>query len=85
MHVQYEIILITEKELQRFSVKEINNLRRLRGLSKEEITRVKQQRRAFKNRGYMPSIQGCEELRQRTTWKLREIIYKRSWKVSNNR
>lgn len=44
--------LFTEKELRELSVKEINNLLRLRGLSKEEIGRVKQRRRTLKNRGY---------------------------------
>lgn len=44
--------LFTEKELRELSVKEINNLLRSRGLSKEEIARVKQRRRTLKNRGY---------------------------------
>ncbi|XP_022794775.1 transcription factor MafB-like [Stylophora pistillata] len=44
--------LFTETELRELSVKEINNLLRTRGLSKDEIARVKQRRRTLKNRGY---------------------------------
>lgn len=44
--------LFTDKELRELGVKEINNLLKLRGLSKEEIARVKQRRRTLKNRGY---------------------------------
>ncbi|XP_078365628.1 uncharacterized protein LOC144649905 [Oculina patagonica] len=44
--------LFTDKELRELGVKEINSLLKLRGLSKEEIARVKQRRRTLKNRGY---------------------------------
>ena len=44
--------LFTDKELRELGVKDINNLLKLRGLSKEEIARVKQRRRTLKNRGY---------------------------------
>lgn len=44
--------LFTEKELRELGVKDINNLLKLRGLSKAEIDRVKQRRRTLKNRGY---------------------------------
>lgn len=44
--------LFTEEELRELSVKEINNLLRIRGLSKDEVARVKQRRRTLKNRGY---------------------------------
>ena len=42
----------TEKELLELSVKEINRLLKVRGLSEQEITRVKNRRRTLKNRGY---------------------------------
>lgn len=44
--------LFTDRELRELGVKEINSLLKLRGLSKEEIARVKQRRRTLKNRGY---------------------------------
>lgn len=44
--------LFTDKELRELGVKEINNLLKLRGLTKEEVHRVKQRRRTLKNRGY---------------------------------
>lgn len=42
----------TEKELRELSVKDINRLLKERGLSKDEITRVKHRRRTLKNRRY---------------------------------
>lgn len=47
-----KVALFTDKELRELGVKEINNLLRLRGLSKEEIAQVKQKRRTLKNRSY---------------------------------
>ncbi|XP_068721248.1 transcription factor MafK-like [Montipora capricornis] len=44
--------LFTEQELRELSVKEINRLLKVRGLSKQEIDRVKHRRRTLKNRGY---------------------------------
>ena len=44
--------LFTEQELRELSVKEINRLLKVRGLSKREIDRVKHRRRTLKNRGY---------------------------------
>ena len=48
-----KVALFTDKELQELSFKEINSLLKLRGLSKEEVVQVKQQRRILKNRGYL--------------------------------
>ena len=42
----------TEKELRELSVKDINRLLKDRGLSKDEIARVKHRRRTLKNRRY---------------------------------
>lgn len=42
----------TEKELRELSVKDINRLLKERGLSKDEIARVKHRRRTLKNRRY---------------------------------
>ena len=44
--------LFTDKELRELGVKQINSLLKVRGLSKEEVARVKQRRRTLKNRGY---------------------------------
>ena len=47
-----KVALFTDKELRELGVKEINNLLKLRGLSKEEVAQVKQKRRTLKNRSY---------------------------------
>lgn len=47
-----KVAMFTDKELRELGVKEINSLLKLRGLSKEEVARVKQKRRTLKNRGY---------------------------------
>ena len=47
-----KVALFTDTELRELGVKEINNLLKLRGLSKEEVAQVKQKRRTLKNRSY---------------------------------
>ena len=47
-----KVALFTDKELRQLSVKDINSLLKLRGLSKEEVAQVKQKRRTLKNRSY---------------------------------
>ena len=47
-----KVALFTDKELRELSVKDINSLLKLRGLSKEEVAQVKQKRRTLKNRSY---------------------------------
>lgn len=47
---------ISDEELVTFNVKELNRILKTKGLSREEVTNIKQRRRTLKNRGYAATV-----------------------------